>query len=146
MKRVFVHYGHKKFDKDIYVPVKNIPGRNKPIGGLWSSPDDGYGWREWNKSEMYSECSEDNCFRFTISPSANVLTIKSKADVLKLPNILFKSSEDDDIVHVDVDFENLVKRGIDAIDFHINDETYYALYGWDCDTLFVMNPDIIETE
>ena len=39
-------------------------------------------------------------------------------------------------------FEKLVKIGIDAIDVTIN-EFYYLLYGWDCDTTLIMNPNII---
>jgi len=44
-----------------------------------------------------------------------------------------------------LDFEKLA--GIyDAIDVSISNdpELHFALYGWDCDSILIMNPDIIQ--
>lgn len=40
------------------------------------------------------------------------------------------------------DFEKMLADGIDAVEIEI-DELYYALYGWDCDSILIMNPDIV---
>ena len=38
----FIHFGSPCFDRGRFVPVRNIPYRNKPDGGLWAM--DMYGW------------------------------------------------------------------------------------------------------
>ena len=46
-----------------------------------------------------------------------------------------------------LDFEQLLKNGIDAVQLSLfigNYELYYKLYGWDCDSILIMNPDIIK--
>lgn len=47
-----------------------------------------------------------------------------------------------------LDFEKLRELGIDAIELHLieNPELYWTLYTWDCDSVLVMNPDVIEAE
>ena len=44
------------------------------------------------------------------------------------------------------DFEKMLADGWDAIELHLSEcgELYWALYGWDCDCILVMNPDIVE--
>ena len=44
-----------------------------------------------------------------------------------------------------IDFELMIKNGIDVIEFNLsNDEDlYFALYGWDCDCILVLNPEVI---
>ena len=44
------------------------------------------------------------------------------------------------------DFEKLVSDGVDAIEFFISDDNklYWDLYGWDCDSILIMNPNIIK--
>lgn len=45
-------------------------------------------------------------------------------------------------------------RLYDGIELHISEETtdldkydelYFALYGWDCDSILIMNPDVVIT-
>ena len=44
------------------------------------------------------------------------------------------------------DFEKMLADGWDAIEFRLSEdsELYWALYGWDCDSILVMNPDVVE--
>jgi hypothetical protein len=45
----------------------------------------------------------------------------------------------------DIDFA-YGKDGVDAIKLNLSKgdyELYYELYGWDCDSILIMNPDII---
>lgn len=41
------------------------------------------------------------------------------------------------------------EEGADAIELHLtcngnmNNELYFALYGWDCNSIRIMNPDIV---
>ena len=149
---IYVHYGHKEFDKDNFNKIQNRRNFNKPYGGLWASAVDAeYGWKEWNESSDYVNISEENSFKFKLSADANILVISSVDDVEKLP----LQESDDPIFKLiasmrggikPVDFETLKSEGYDAIDFRVskNHELYNALYGWDCDSILVMNPDIIE--
>ena len=69
-----------------------------------------------------------------------MLTINSVTDLLELPiekrlaDIIF------------LDFEQLVAMGYDAMEVNISKDhhLYWKLYGWDCDSLLVFSPDIIE--
>ncbi len=49
MPKKYIHYGSEHFDLNIFDPIENWAGRNKPSGGLWSSPVDSpyYDWKEW---------------------------------------------------------------------------------------------------
>ena len=44
-----------------------------------------------------------------------------------------------------VDFEALMQAGVDAVEFNLSKdyELYWALYGWDCDSILILNPEII---
>ena len=81
-----------------------------------------------------------------MTDKANVFHIRKAADINELP-LINKSA-----FTVYIDFEKAVASGIDAIELHISDDTgsnisqqlYYLLYGWDCDSILIMNPDIIQ--
>lgn len=140
--KVYIHYGHNRFDRSIFKPIKNkdMPWV-KPTGGLWASPIDAdYGWRNWCNDEKFRECVEGNSFKFTL-PDANILYISSVKDTMGLPikSVHFES--------IFLDFEELVRMGYDAIELNISSdrELYWRLYGWDCDSILVMNPNKIQT-
>lgn len=55
--------------------------------------------------------------------------------------------------HYWIDFEKCLELGIDAVEIcYYGDECedseywplHYVLYGWDCDSIVVLNPDAIE--
>ena len=41
-----------------------------------------------------------------------------------------------------LDFEKIAEE-YDAIEVNIDNSLYYALYTWDCDSILIMNPNII---
>ena len=140
----YIHYGHKRFDINQFVMPKNRNLRNKPIGGLWASRTDAkLGWKDWCKDNDFKECSEDFCFTFKLSDNANILYINCVDDVKKLPD----QKTDLSLTYMKtVDFEELIANGVDAIEFNISNDwdLYMALYGWDCDSTLILNPNIIE--
>ena len=138
----YIHYGHKHFSPDSFQPIKNESYRNKPRGGLWASPVDApFGWKDWCEAEDYSECDERNASTFTLNSKANVYLISSVQDVQAMPRVECEITS-----MFFPDFEKMLADGWDAIEFHLSEcsELYWVLYGWDCDSILVMNPDVVE--
>ena len=120
----FIHFGSPCFDRGRFVPVRNIPYRNKPDGGLWASADNAeYGWS----------------FAFMLKPEARILVLKTKDDVRRAARTGHSCYFGNLICF---DFEALAQAW-DVIDFHIA-HLYMDMYGWDCDSTLVLNPDVIE--
>lgn len=141
----YIHYGCNAFDINKFATPQNRKYFNKPFGGLWASKIDAeYGWKQWCEKEDFYKCSENNSFLFTISDNANILYINCVNDVDKLPDQKIDLSL---TCIKTVDFEQLVANGIDAIEFNISNDwnLYMALYGWDCDSTLILNPNIIKT-
>ena len=121
-----------------FVPVSNY--HFKPKGGLWASPvKSSFGWKDWCKAEGFGDLSSHFVFQF----SGNVLKIDSLKDALEMPWCSFI-----DIPSLEYpDYDGMVHLGIDAI--HITAkgerETRFIfpknLYGWDCESVLVMNPN-----
>ena len=48
-----------------------------------------------------------------------------------------------------IDFEKMLNDGVDAVELHLMDKgnlnhgLFFALYGWLCDSILIMNPKII---
>ena len=139
----YIHYGHKQFDPGMFQKPQNVSYWNKPSGGLLASAEDAkYGWKAWNEVEEYRECREDNAFRFNLAPTASILCVHSVAAALELP------LQEDGVHHrgnKHYDFEKLIADGVDVIDFCVSADEglYWEMYGWDCDCILVLNPDVI---
>jgi hypothetical protein len=146
MNDVYIHYGHAQFNPVLFKPIQNYETPfTKPRGGLWASRINAeYGWKDWCEREGYAECRESNSFRFTLKENANVLKINTVDDLRDLPKI--KSQFSCLSMWVLLDYEKLLSDGYDAIEVTIynNGGLYYALYGWDCDSILIMNPAVIE--
>lgn len=143
----YIHYGHKEYDTSLFVEPQNKEHCNKPIGGLWGSPIDAErGWKQWCEDASFRECNSNNSFVFEIIDTAVIHQINCKADIEALP--LQNSIITTWFVP---DFEAIKKSGIDAIQFNLSSDTtedyfdgiYYALYGWDCDCVLVLNKEVI---
>jgi hypothetical protein len=125
-------------DIEKFTPIKNRPWI-KPSGGLWSSPvGSERGWIEWSKSENFSDLAEFFTFRFM----GDVVIINSADDILSLPQrhegVTYRYTSYPD-------FEKMLNLGCDGVwltdQGEINTRfSKPSFYGWDCETVFVMNP------
>lgn len=144
MKKVYEHYGCKAFDMDKFMPITNMGSFPKPRGGLWASPvNTEFGWIQWCEKEEFAHYNPDNKFQFRLSDSARVLEIRSVEQIKEiLPSDMYKVCYG---VYV-LDFERLCSY-YDAVELFLTDNgsLYHDFYGWDCDSIVILNPDIIET-
>lgn len=128
------------FDRSLFDPIQDY-GWIKPKGGLWTSPvDSAWGWRDWCESEAFGDCSH----HFDLEFAGTVLTIDSVAELTDM--------EWTKTTHISTpQFEKLMAKGIDAIHLTVRgqEETRfsypYHLYGWDCETVLVMNVDSVKS-
>lgn len=138
----YIHYGHKYFDMELFNWITNRGLYVKPIGGLWASPvDASFGWKDWNRDSRFVTCNDENSFTFTLSDEARVLVIDNN-DLLKgLPQREEEFALDTWCL---LDFEKL-SEDYDAIELVLSSDgrLYWSLYGWDCDCILVMNPNVV---
>ncbi|MDE6314788.1 MAG: hypothetical protein K2M46_14440 [Lachnospiraceae bacterium] len=142
----YIHYGHKEFSKEFFQPIKNREMFSKPTGGFWASKVNAlYGWKDWCKDNEFGECEEDNSFRFSLSINAKIFTINSMLDLKPLPKAKQPFPTENTLWSGYLDFERLYLDNIDAIEVNISSDRrlYMAMYGWDCDSILIMNPDIV---
>ncbi len=142
MKTRYIHYGHKHFSEKLFQKIKNNSMFPKPNGGFWGSPVvTAYGWKQWCKGHKFRECSEDNSFRFELTDDANVLHIRSMDDLKDIPLVR------EDRSWYCLDFEKLLKSGVDAVELHLSEDQdlllYWRIYGWFCDSILIMNKDVV---
>jgi len=144
MSKKYIHYGSTAFDPEMWHDVKNGGSITKPTGGLWASPIDAeFGWREWNAESHFMTCKNENSFVFTLNEKAKVKRLYMLADVDLLPqrNLGYATNM------VSIDFEKCVEEGIDAIELcTLDNGLYWALYGWDCESILILNKDVIEVK
>jgi hypothetical protein len=138
----YVHYGHDHFDREKFQEIKNEPYFCKPKGGLWASPVNAeYGWKDWCEAENFKDCTNEESFSFRLKDGAKVYHIRSMQNVKSMPLI-----ETDIMTYYIPDFERMLADGWDAVELHLSEceQLYWALYGWDCDCILIMNKYIIE--
>ena len=140
----YIHYGHTKFDKSMFTKIKNVDCSTKPKGGLWASDVEAeHGWKDWCEAEEFRDCKEENSFLFVLSDNAKVLYIESVNDLESLPKGKDKFGLNFSSWYL-LDFEKLAET-YDAVEVSISSDfdLYYKLYGWDCDSIVIMNPDVV---
>lgn len=156
----YIHCGSDHFDKNEFVPVKNndIPWfKPKAHTGLWASPADSKnGWYDWVVNNLYDSPGGRYAshFIFTLKPDSKVLYIVDSTTLriayrkYNIPKEKYKDEIMFNPNEFKPDFEKIVKDGYDAIHVQIfsgpNDfleGTYWGMYGWDVDSLLVLNPD-----
>jgi hypothetical protein len=141
----YIHYGAKAFDKNKFEKVSNY--FIKPRGGFWASRvNSKYGWKEWNAETEFTTCLKENSFTFSLKAGAKVVELFTAEDLAKLPcltenQLKFPICNEFYII----DYERCIEMGIDAIELRdIEKGLYYPLYGWDCECILILNPDIVE--
>lgn len=140
-KAIYIHYGDDKFRAPN--PICNCNYFTKPYGGLWASKKgDELGWKSWCEREEFRLDTFDQSFEFTLKDWAKVLVLENEDQLDALPKLgdYIKGSR---WLHCHLDFEKLAQE-FDAIELADIDKLYWALYGWDCNSILIMNPDIVE--
>lgn len=146
----YIHYGHEEFDMRRFRSVSN--GRYlgiKPVGGLWASPIEAErSWKKWCEDENYSECHEDDSFRFTMRNPDKIFYIDSEESFKEFAGRYALTEEarfGSGDAAVFIDFEKMLSDGWDALEISLTDywRLYDLLYGWDCDSIVVLNRDAI---
>lgn len=142
----YIHYGNTAFIPERFMPIRNIAMFSKPNGGFLASRVNAeYGWKDWCNDNDFRECEESNSFKFMLAENANILVINNVYDLEPFPKLKHPAGIQDTLWYNFIDFEHLYSDGIDAIEVNISADSdlYMALYGWDCDSILIMNPDII---
>ena len=142
----FIHYGHDKFEKDKFELVKNRLDASKPKGGLWASRiDSPNGWKDWCESNEFGTEKLTTSFMFTLKEDAKVLIITNTKQLEQLPKM--KNPLPIPTMWSMIDYEALATE-YDALELLRSEdyELYFSLYGWDCDSIVIMNPEVIIQE
>lgn len=148
--RRYVTYGiaQEEFNTGLIAPVSNpspLGNRLKPCGGLWaSSVTSRDGWREFCVGEGFHTYTLDKCTGFHLRPEVRVFEISSVQDAERLKKSF--RLECPGIPLAAIDYES-VKKHYDAVEItRMNNGVYYAMLPWDCESIAVLNPDMIEID
>ena len=142
MGKEYVHYGDDTFRKD---KVQQHTGRfgfgNKPDFGLWASPvkPEYRGWADWCVNEEFMIDKLDDYFKFTLTPEAKILEVRKPSDL----NGYVSLDNREPIPQTNINFNSIIDDGYDGVELYLNRELYWYLYGWDCDSIVIFNPDVI---
>lgn len=149
-KPIYVHYGSTFFEPSRNFPISNRRNWSKPFGGLWASRQDAtFGWKDWCEREEFRECDENNFFKFQLCDNSKVAIIHCMKDLDCLPTI---GSNCSIFWNKVIDFEECVRQGYDEIELcwygseykdKKADDMYFGLYGWDCDSIVILNPSVV---
>ena len=143
-----IHYGSNSFEKDWFAPVKNSGFLNKPEGGLWASPvNSEYGWIDWCKSENFMLQKLEKSFKFNCNGS--FIVINKPEDLEELPLCFEEHFIEIGLKFSYFDFEKIAKE-VDGV--YLTEAGQYRtrlsfplnLYGWDCESVLIFNPDVIK--
>lgn len=144
-KRTFVHYGQERYMPEWFSEIKNRNGSwNKPRGGLWCSFERSpRNWARWCKAENFHVDDLNISFKVKIKLGARIFSISNVSDLKYIPIKEGYESRPSYSYNIAPDFEELAKH-YDGIIFDLSSDPrlYDHLYGWDVDSLLIMNPDM----
>lgn len=140
--------GPFEYDPSQVLPIANptaMAFATKPFGGIWLSVDGG--WERWCRNEMPHWLSNGTC-EVTLVPGARIYEVRSMEDLERLPQRdapegMWLGSGMCPCAHID--FERMAKDydGMFLNLSHGDPDFYFALYGWDCDSVLVFSADAI---
>lgn len=158
---VYIHYGHGRFyDESRFKSIEDIDlnykkwipegqtTKPRPGTGLWASDiASPLNWRALcyyaNFERGLKPIKEKDYFLFKFKQNANVVHIWKPDDLNCLPHFDEIREGEFNIV-----FKEAREQGIDAIELHLEneyrEELEKLLFGWDCSSIIVLNPNSIE--
>lgn len=152
--KIYIHYSKdlvtNHFDRTRFKAVDDNTRYCSDIkvsGGLWGSPiDSDLGWKDLCDTGYYRDYSQDASFMFRLKPGNKVLTLKHLGDERGYPRYcdLGDNRKWLDRNGIIFGYETLLKMGIDAVEVEDVNRFCDSLWGWDCESIFVINPDVIE--
>lgn len=136
------HYGASKYLPDKFATPRNTMfWRNKPTGGLWTSPvNSEHSWKQWCIDNDFRKCTD----YFDIKIEGNIVVINSIKDLEKLPWQPRRA-----VLEPLINFEKLALI-YDAVHLTAKGEAAtrwmgeYSMYGWDCESVLILNKKIIK--
>lgn len=166
-KTIYIHYGNDHYEKrDVDLSIKDFVKKPKRAA-LWGSPEEAeFSWKDWSECEQWNLSALEKSFRFKLKGGSKILFIRSEKDIDELDEILKTNTSSIEKYYSrltpissvimsllgsitpekynTIDFAKLQENGIDAVEIEYNGYTHDAFYGWDCDSICVLNPDAIE--
>lgn len=150
----YVHYGDVAFAREKFEPIVDRDFSNKPDGGLWASSCEAENsWCAWCEENDFRKTSIDKHFYFNVVATANILRIESLEDCSELTfqPVGYMHKEYQDTNYKVIDYRACMESGIDAIEYKYDiasqsedfEEIDTIMWGWDCDSILILNPDII---
>ena len=148
----YIVLGKTELKEELFNKDLTNNGINKPKGGLWSSPynkDTISGWYQFCKDENFIKGDNSVGVIFSLKEEARIYTIDTKEDLDNLAN-----KYPNDVLEILQEIAGLnfiaVSKDYDAI--YLTDKGQWAtrfsrpntLYGWDCETLLVLNFNAID--
>ena len=150
----YIVLGKTELKEELFNTDLTDNGINKPKGGLWSSPynkDTISGWYQFCKEENFVKADNTVGVIFTLKEEARVYTIDSKED---LDNLVNKYPNDVLAILKEIAGLNFIAVSKDYDAIHLTEEGQWktrntypnTLYGWDCETLLVLNFNAIDLD
>lgn len=136
-----IHYGSEKFEPERFRPIADNHFM-KPLGGFWGCPIHAErSWPQWCLDEDFHTENLKRSFRFRFE--GRLLIIDGLKDLRKIPWVTPRRYWCFPL------FQPLLLLGVDAI--WLTERGQYLtrhthprnLYGWDCESVLVMNPETI---
>lgn len=141
MHPTLIHYGSDFYDINRVKPIKNRLEFPKPFGGFWTSPlNSNYGWFEWCIENNFKELNK--CCFLKFKSNAKIYIINKYIDLVKLPLVnpfRFRQTINFEQTAKWYDAIWLTERGQYVTNLYSN----LSLYGWDCESILILNSNII---
>lgn len=148
----YVNYSREGFNKKLFNEISN-DNWIKPHGGLWACrADSTYQWIDWCKDSDFRLDKYKVPFMFELEDTANILQIKTPEDFKLLCPYVIESYTDpirSEISFRSIDFVKMARDGYDGMEvFPVTGypTIYWALYGWDVDSIVLFNMHCIKTK